>query len=395
MNNVFFLFSEQFEIFRCLIFKHNLIMKKMKKYCLILFSALVCFNTSISAENNTNEKKKVPFGCTSLRIKDKQGNVYHGRTMEYSQDLPFNLTYYPVGNSFSYNAPDNKTKGLSYKNKYEMLVITFPESEIVHAPVEGVNSAGLSGSLNMKPGSNLPVLTQSQYSTSLNWALLIEWALSNCGSVQEIKSKINDISLWTEGLPVYSLSNFHFIFYDNTGDCIVVEASDDKLHVIDNPTGVLTNAPDFNWHLTNLNNYTQLTNIDANVSTKLGNLKLQQPDTGIAVSALPSSDTSVGRFVRAVFYTSYALLGETPESAMIQLSHIMNKFDRPKNMTVSTVGEEGEPTKPQSEYSEWTALTNLLNREMYIRSYYDFNYKIYSIKDFSKEKKKVVIPIVK
>lgn len=371
----------------------------MKKYFIALFSAALCFNMSISAENISHDDseivKKVPFGCTSLRIKDKQGNVYHGRTLEYSADLPFNLTYYPIGHHFGYNAPDNKTKGLSYDNKYEMLVLTFPESDIVNAPVEGINSAGVSGSLNMKPNSDLPVLTKEQYANSLNWALTMEWALANCSSVEEIRTKIKDISLWTEGLPVYSLSGFHYVFYDNTGDCVVVEASDDKLHVIDNPTGALTNAPEFNWHLTNLNNYTQLTNLDVSTSTKLGNLKLQQPDTGISAAALPSSDTSVGRFVRAVFYSSYALTSDTSEGAMLQLSHVMNKFDRPKNITMSTVGESGASKEPESEYSEWTALSDLHNGDIYIRTYYDLNYKKYSISDFSKEKKKVVIPVMK
>ena len=347
--------------------------------------------------SDKNVKQKISFGCTSLRINDKQGNVYHGRTMEYMSDLPYNLSYYPIGSEFSYLAPDNKTKGLSYKAKYEMLLITFPENEYINAPVEGINSAGLSGSLNMKPDSDLPVLTEDQYSTAINWALLIEWALSTCSSVKEIKATIDNISLWTIGLPVYSLSNFHFIFYDTTGDCVVVEASENKLHVIDNVTGVLTNAPDFKWHLTNLNNYTHLTNMDVSSTNQLGGLSLNQPDTGITAAALPSSETSVGRFVRAVFYTSYVLKEDSPHKAIIELSHIMNKFDRPKNMTVSTVGEgkQGEESRLESEYTEWTALTDLNNREMHVRTYYDLNYTKYALKDFAAGGKKVRIPIIK
>jgi len=340
----------------------------------------------------TNIQTQNCFGCTSLKINDKQGNIYHGRTLEFSSDMIFNVAYHPVGTTFSYNAPDNKTKGLSYSTKYELLLITTPGSETINAPVEGVNSAGLSGSMNMKTDSDLPVLSEDKYSTSLHWALLIEWALANCSSVQEIKTKIKDISLWTKGLPVF-LSNFHHIFYDTTGACLVVEVSGMELSVIDNPTGVLTNGPEFNWHITNLNNYTHLTNQDITQAT-LGGLQLKQPDTGIAASLLPSSDTAVGRFVRAVFYSSFALVQDSPQKAMLELSHIMNKFDRPKNMSRSESGEGGE-VGSSSEYTEWTSLTDLKNKEMHVRTYYDLNYTKYSIEELGKGGKSVLISIVK
>lgn len=375
----------------------------MNKNYLVSITILLCICMNAVAQNkfdtlkwdmNPSNKEKVSFGCTSLRISDKQGNVYHGRTLEYSSDLPFNFTYYPVGYNFTYYAPDNKTKGLSYQTKYEIMSLTYPASEFFNPQIQGINSAGLSASLNMKPNSSLPKLPEADYSTSLNWALAIEWALSTCSSVEEVKSKIGNVSFWTEGSPFSVMIEFHYIFYDNTGASLVVEVSDEKIHLIDNPTGVLTNGPEFNWHLTNLNNYTNLTNIDVSKAT-LGGLNLQQPDSGIATAALPSSNTSVGRFIRAVFYSSFALKRDSSEQAMIELSHIMNKFDRPKNMTRSEIGEAGGMSTGGSEYSEWTSLTDLKNRDMYVRTYYDLNYTKYSIKDYTSGGKKVVIPIIK
>lgn len=349
---------------------------------------------SLEWKMNSDNKEKVSFGCTSLRISDTQGNIYHGRTLEYSSDLPFDLIYYPAGYEFSYLAPNNKTKGLSYKTKYEILALTYPASVFFNPPIQGVNSAGLCGSLNMKPNSSLPVLPEAQYSNSLIWALAMEWALSTCGSVEEIKSNIGGVSFWTEGSPFSVMIEFHYIFYDLTGASLVLEISDGKLHITDNPTGVLTNGPEFNWHLINLNNYTNITNVDVSTAT-LGGLKLQQPDTGIATATLPSSDTSVGRFIRAVFYSAFALKKDSSEEAIVELSHIMNKFDRPKNMTQSGIGEAGGTSSGGSEYTEWTSLTDLKNKEMYVRTYYDLNYTKYSIKDYTRGNKKVVIPIIK
>lgn len=375
----------------------------MKKIHITLLTIFTCMLTNISAQNNPNnllwdfnpeKANKVSFGCTSLRIKDQQSNVYHGRTLEYASDLPFDMTYYPVGYSFQYYAPDNKAKGLSYTTKYEILALTYPASEFFNPPAQGVNSAGLSASLNMKPDSQLPALKPDQYPTCLNWALAIEWALANCGSVAEVKEKIGGVTFWTEGSPFSVMIEFHYVFYDNTGACLVVEVSDGKIHLYDNPTGVLTNAPEFPWHLTNLNNYTNLTNVDVSTAT-LGDMKLQQPDAGIATSGLPSSNTSVGRFIRAVFYSTFALKGDTPQNAMIELSHVMNKFDRPKNMTRAEIGEAGGSSSGGSEYTEWTSLTDLKNQELHLRTYYELNYTKYSIKDYTSGGKKVVIPIIK
>ena len=39
---------------------------------------------------------------------------------------------------------------------------------------------------------------------------------------------------------------------------MVIEKTADGLHILDNPVGVLTNSPDFPWHLTNLRNYLNL-----------------------------------------------------------------------------------------------------------------------------------------
>ncbi|MEX6227030.1 linear amide C-N hydrolase [Providencia hangzhouensis] len=100
----------------------------------------------------------------------------------------------------------------------------------------------------------------------------------------------------------------------------------------------MTNGPDFQWHLKNLNNYSQLSNLDKSTNL-LGNIRVTQPDSGIATANLPSSDTSVGRFVRAVFYSTYDPQADNAKEAINTLAHIMNNFDCTKNITVDNIGE--------------------------------------------------------
>ncbi len=103
-----------------------------------------------------------------------------------------------------------------------------------------------------------------------------------------------------------------------------------------------------------------------------------QPDSGIAIADLPSSDTSVSRFIRGVYYTTYAPQATSAHDAMNTLAHIMSRFDRPKNITVDYMGSEGEGNatrKPVSEYTVWTTLSDLTHGEMMVRGYNDINYK--------------------
>ena len=64
-------------------------------------------------------KPNLTFACTSLRITDKNGNVYQGRTLEFPESpLQTSVTYFPKGHVFQHLAEDNQTLGLKYEAKY-------------------------------------------------------------------------------------------------------------------------------------------------------------------------------------------------------------------------------------------------------------------------------------
>lgn len=320
----------------------------------------------------------MPFACTSLRIKDADQRVYHGRTLEFITDYPSYLTYYPAGFVFEHLTPDNM-QGLHYTAKYNILCVTMPALSLEdRSVIEGINTEGLSFSANMYALSQTAELNKKDYAQVLPIVKMGNWGLAQFKSVDEVKQALLNQPVWSPALPLLenSLCPFHFIFYDKSGQSIVIEYTKGELCIYDNPTGVLTNGPEFSWHLTNMHNYTMLSNQDI-VSKMLGGLSLKEPDIGNATAALPADDTSVGRFVRAVFYTSYALQAKTADMAIIELSHIMNKFDRPKNMTVGLDGK--------TEYSEWTSLSDLERGFLYIRTYRELNYTKYSLTDFETE----------
>lgn len=328
--------------------------------------------------------------CTSLAVSDTQGEVFHGRTLEYMQDLPSWLTYYPVGTVFNKTDPSGNS-GISYNARYNILAITSRITDGDSRDVlEGINSAGLSFSENMIMNADLVPVRSKEYEQAIPITSLGEWALARFSSVDEVKDAIKNGTFWSPVLKRFGnlKSPFHYAFYDRKGGSIVVEATAGKLHVYNNPTRVMTNGPEFPWHLTNLNNYSQLTNVDRS-SGKLGHISVTQPDRGIAVAALPSSDTSVGRFVRGVYYTTYAKEAESASEAINTLAHIMSRFDRPKDITTDALGSEGEgnsTNKSISEYTVWTTLSDLSHGDIYVKGYNDINYTKFSIAQYKNMK---------
>ena len=72
-------------------------------------------------------------------------------------------------------------------------------------------------------------------------------------------------------------------------------------HFYENEVGVLTNAPGFEWQLTNLNNYVNLHPGDASVQ-KLSGITLQPTGGNSGFLGIPGDATPPSRFVRAAFY---------------------------------------------------------------------------------------------
>ncbi|WP_313375935.1 linear amide C-N hydrolase [Chishuiella sp.] len=371
---------------------------KLKKLSHINKSQII-FN-EIEQVNDENLKPVVPFACTSLRIKDKKGNIYHGRGMEFTTDLiTSSLTYYPKNHVFQHPSPD-KTLGLKYISKYPIIAITDPVSEDnTRLATQGINLEGLSFSLNMIHNTGLGEPDVKDYAISIPFMNFGEWALANFATVNELKDGLKrEVVFYSESLSMLGnlKSPFHFAIYDKTGESVVVEISNSTLNVYDNPTGVLTNGPEFPWHLENLHNYSHLSNIDVSTS-KIGNINLVQPDSGIATSALPASSTSVGRFIRAFYYSSFANAVDDADEQIAELGHIMNNFDRPKNITKDKSGEGEQSANGEylTEFTVWTVLSDLSRAEFYVRMYGSLNYQKYTFDQFKDKTDFISIPLAK
>jgi penicillin V acylase-like amidase (Ntn superfamily) len=176
----------------------------------------------------------------------------------------------------------------------------------------------------------------------------------------------------------------------------VVEYLNGKQTIYDNPVGVVTNAPDFGWHLTNLNNYAFLSNRDRN-NGSFGKLQVEAPDSGNALAGVPSSQISAGRFVKAAYYVQYARRADSPDEAVITLSHILNNFDRVYDISVDQgfAGEGGNKKSTSSEVTLFTWMNDKMRNRYYLRTIGAMNFVIFEIDKLKSIQKVVKVPLAK
>ena len=319
--------------------------------------------------------------CTTILVTDASGRAYHGRTLEYSSLLPMDMTYFPAGTKVVSSTPAGN-QGLTFDTKYPILGMSFqvlPSAKQV-AFAEGINDQGVSFSANWLTGTDSPTVGQDD-ARILAASDFGAWVLGNFKSVEEVKQAMTNgqTEIWVPAtkLDPKAPLPLHYAINDKTGNSIVVEFTDGKVNIYDNPVGVMTNGPFFPWHLTNLQNYT-FSNVDKDTA-QLGKFKFQTQDGGIALSALPSAETSQGRFVKAAFYANYVRKAKTPDEAVTTLAHLMNNFDRPYDLTVDEAGGTGDGVRAEgasSEVTVWTTLQDLSRNLFYFRSIEAMNWAV-------------------
>lgn len=343
--------------------------------------------------------------CTSLTYTDAKGAVYYGRTLELAMELPYRVSYFPVGETFSSEVAAG-TAPLTYTSRYRVLAVAVPDSSPTDLKIiEGFNEAGLTYSLLAFADASGPTASFEKTKAAIAAIDLGTWTLGQFGTVAEVKAALAQQTAILTPLAAMDneRSSFHFAVHDRTGASIVIEFTGGKQYVYDNPVGVMTNGPALPWHLTNLANYSFLSNVDKS-STTFGTLSVSQPDSGIATEGLPASNTSVGRFVRAAYYSKFAEKVDTPDAAVQMLAHIMNNFDRPKNISIdpgSSGDGEGGGTGATgksaagftSEYTSWTALTDLDRQSLFLRTYEGMNYTEFDLTKLGNLKSVVSIPL--
>src|SRR5579885_1242450 len=302
--------------------------------------------------------------CTTLLITAKDGAVVSGRTMEFGFDVKSDVMIVPAGTPMTGTLPGGAT-GISYTTKYGMVganALGFP------VIVDGINEQGLFVSDLYFPGyAGYAEVTPENARRAMAPYEFGNWLLGNFATVDEVRAHVQDVVLASTTVDALGMAPpLHFIIRDRSGKSLVIEPIDGKLKVYDDPVGVLTNSPSFDWHLTNLRNYIGLTARNVPALELGGNLSLPQFGQGSGMIGLPGDATPPSRFVRAVAYSQTALPASTAAEAVLQVFHIMNNFDIPLGSVRDKSGKA-----MHADYTVWTSVADLQNDRWYFRTYDD------------------------
>jgi choloylglycine hydrolase len=301
--------------------------------------------------------------CTGIRLIAKDGSVVVARTMEFGTDLESKVGVFPAGTPVVGTLPNNAT-GLTFKTKYGIVGANGFGLPIV---VDGLNDRGLYVGEFFFPGwAGYAAVTPENASRAIAGYQYSMWLLGNFATVAEVKANYNRVVLVPTVIPAMGMSPpVHFRIVDKTGASVVIEPIGGKLVMSDDPFGILTNAPSFDWHMTNLSNYVGLSAVNRPALNVQGQT-INGFGQGSGFYGLPGDFTPPSRFVRAVAFQSAAVTPATAPDAVRQVFHILNNFDIPVGASREVVNG-----KTIDEWTLWTSAEDLTNLKFYFRTYED------------------------
>lgn len=272
--------------------------------------------------------------CTSLSIKSNKGHNFFGRNMDLAYD--FNQSVLIIPRNYQIQ---NKVTGDMAKNKYAIIGMgTIIDNHPTLA--DGMNEKGLAcAGLNFDGYS---YVEENIVPGKKNIAPydFIYWVVANHETVDEVKQTIENLELVK--VPINErtpLPTLHWMIVDKTGKSIVVEKTKDKFAVYDNPVGVMTNNPTFDWHLTNLNEYMKITpNHPQNV--KWSDRELTPLGVGAGTLGIPGDFESVSRFVRIAYIRAHMPSIEDEITAVTQFLHMLDYVIMVKGGVITKDGLE-------------------------------------------------------
>jgi choloylglycine hydrolase len=298
-------------------------------------------------------------------LKNADGTTVNGRTVEFGMKIDVTLVAIPRGIEFKGHAPGSE--GLRYTARYAAIgATTFKDVALV----DGLNEAGLAaGAFYFPTFAQYADVTAQNRSKALSPIELPNWVLTQFATVAEVKAALEagQALIAPTILPEWGPEPppFHYVVYDKSGASIVIEPVGGKLKIYDNPLGVVTNSPTFDWHMTNLRNYIALRPLNV-PPVKVGPLELKPLGQGSGMVGLPGDFTPPSRFVRAAVFSATAVPSPSSEDGVKHVFHILNNFDIPIG-----VSEEKHGGRTSYDYTQYTTARDPQTLRYYWKTYND------------------------
>ena len=257
--------------------------------------------------------------CTAASYKTK--DHYFGRNLDYEFSYGEQVTVTPRNYPFRFRRMG------PMPSHYAMIGMAAVQDD---CPLyfDATNEKGLSmAGLNFPGNADYKPLDPDR--DNVGSFEFIPWILSQCATVAQAREKLARLNLWNEGFsPDLPPSPLHWMISDRD-ESIVVESVKDGLKVYDDPVGVMTNNPTFDYHLTNLANYMAVSRADP-VNNMAPDLPLAPYSRGMGGLGIPGDLSSASRFVKAAFTRLNSRTGDSESESVSQFFHILGSVAQQK-----------------------------------------------------------------
>lgn len=267
--------------------------------------------------------------CTavSFRVKDS----YFGRNLDYFHQLGENVVITPRKYKFSFCNGDLID---SHYAMIGMAVVSRDYPLYFDATNEkGLSVAGLNFPENAYYNEN-----QGGKDNIASFEF-IPWILSQCGSVSEAESLMDNLNITNECFSdEFTPTPLHWMISDGERD-ITVEQTIKGLNIYNNPVGVLTNNPVFEMQMFNLNNYMNVSSAQPE-NLFSDKVNLNKYSLGLGGLGLPGDLSSSSRFVRATFTKLNSVCEPNEVSSVSQFFHILYSVHQQRGCVKADEGFE-------------------------------------------------------
>ena len=255
---------------------------------------------------------------------------------------------------------------------------------------DGMNEAGLSVEGLYFTESKYETVDLKDAANAVSSNDFITWLLSNFATVDEVKKALPSVRVWGETLQLLGTPiPLHFAIHDASGKALVVEFIGGEKKIYDNPIGVMTNMPEFPWHIANLRNYVNLNQLIPKAKVFKG-VTISPTGTGSGWLGIPGDWSPPSRFVRVAYLASMTPSVKDRAEAINLAKHILNTVDIPMGSVEAELKSKDNPEGVSKEYTQWSIFLDLTNRVMYFDTYDDMNLKFIDLKKMAADGTKTV-----
>jgi len=303
--------------------------------------------------------------CTGIRLIADDGSVVYGRTMEWGTfDLHSRVAIIPRGYEFQGTTPEGKN-GKKWMSKYGVTGLDMLHKDLI---ADGMNEKGLAVGLFYHPGfAEYGEYDPAHAGNTITAVDITSYILTQYASVDEVREGMTDVNVVgvvEEAIGI--IVQGHWMVTDASGESIVIEYLEGELRIFDNPLGVITNAPEYHWHMTNLRNYINLSAV-ALPTLHIEELDFAPLGGGSGMIGLPGDFTPPSRFVRAVAWTQTARPLPDSAEAVYELFRILDSFNVPLG---AAEGSDADATNLEDMRSStiWTSGWDLAQKTLYVHT---------------------------